>query len=134
MCNLVTPITKKRVTGYKIAVKKQNRYYSPIVGMIYRVGQIKVPKKQNLYLDGFSDNLLEPQALAYRKLMVGRTSVVVGIGFARELISYYRKRAPLIPLVMLRMVISKEIIKGTVYGEYPVCAGKEIVSMEEVKI
>ena len=45
MCNLEKKSKKRQVTGYKIAVKRNGKYYSPATGVEYRPGPVsQVPK------------------------------------------------------------------------------------------
>lgn len=103
------------VQGYKIAVLKDGKYYSPTTGVEYKVGPVEIPDKQiNSILDIVND-LLEEDSTAYSPTMVGRTCVMLNFNEAKE--KYEDWKRSFVgdgELVLLEMSLKE----GLMFGKY----------------
>lgn len=131
MCNLVEKVSFLEVCGYKVAVKRDDIYYSPTTGIEYKLGDVEIPKKQINVIDTIVNDLLEEDSPAYAPNMIGRTCIFINLENAKDQLehwaSYTSER-----LVLLKLTISKDIMMGK-YGTGFVFAGKRIESLDEVK-
>lgn len=130
MCQLSdTPLKRKQFTGYKVAVKKNGKYYSPAMGFEYKVGKVPKIRKQKRIGNYFNDCILNKSELSpFKENMVGRTSVFV-IKDCRK-IRILKKGIK--DNVILKITIKKDLLKGF-YDGCSVIAGKEITKITEIK-
>lgn len=131
MCDLKNKIEEKEVTGYKVVIEIDGKYYSPCTGVEYEVGLVKIPKVQKNYVSNvvFS-GLLEENHFAYSKNMIGRTCVFSRIIYAQKLQQYFLKNENG-KFKIIKMTLKNDLMSGT-YGGYTVYGGRYIVSMEEL--
>jgi len=62
MCNNLIPIKAEKVKGYKVVLEKNERQYSPAMGIRYHSGElVKIPKKQIRLIDAFNRGILDPK-------------------------------------------------------------------------
>lgn len=131
MCQLTTKVKlKKKVTGYKIAVKIKNEYFSLASGMKYKVGRIKPVIHPKTITNWFRDDVLD---VFFEPAMVGRTGVLVNLWHAEKEIGNTLDYCNGYEIVLLIMTISV----GLMHGEYdflPMIAGRNIISMEEIDV
>lgn len=133
MCNLISELEEKIVTVYKVAAKKDNKYYSPALGIEYKIGKVEIPTVQNRLCKAFTDNILDTHSGAYNTTMIGRTAGFKYLKDAKIKKSSweYYGVTPSYVLVILKIQLSQELLLGNYIGD-TVYAGKEIVSMKEI--
>ena len=131
MCRLIEKLDQRQFTGYKVAVKKGNKYYSPAMGCEYKVGEVeRVDHQRNLTTHFASDILLN----CYVPEMIGRTSVFKRMRSAvwlRNILS--RCLLDGASAVILKMTVTDYLMSGY-YGDPwdPVVAGRRIKKIVEV--
>lgn len=127
MCELKEEILKlESFTGYKVAVKMNDKYYSPAMGCVYRIGKIRPIKQQRRIGNYFKARLFLSN---FKPLLVGRTAVINNYDNAywmRESIQDTTNEK----VVILKMTIADELLEGRYEGML-VIAGKRILNMEE---
>jgi hypothetical protein len=136
MCNIVGKINKRsRATVYKVACKKDGKYYSPATGIEYKLGNVTIPESQIRLTYNFIDNILK--GWAFEPVMVGRTAGYIDKNDAfihkNELLGWYRDTT--FDIVVIKLVLST----GLYAGEYmvdktlsPVILGKKIQYIKEI--
>lgn len=76
MCKIIDKIDLKTFTGYKVALKINDKLYSPATMVEYKVGEVPKPKVDRVDLPtsdfGFSDTLLIDM---FRDNFYGKTAV-----------------------------------------------------------
>jgi len=133
MCILLNKLKQNQKTGYKLAIKDGNQYYSPATGTLIKIGVVKPVNKidkshGNTWLNG-----LDKSSAFYNNEMVGRTSIFINKEDAIKIIN----GAILKGLVLLKCVISTDLMDGYVtagWAKYLTIAGRNIKSFEEIKI
>lgn len=141
MCKLIKKTRRKSFTGYKIAFKKDGKYYSPATGIEYKIGDVPhCPRLKPLAvkLGIFDEDLLNSRYHLYEPGMQGKTSVLKYRAQAVKLQRACQKNSNVIGLFcLLIMTVSGEIWEGEFSFSYkdldrPIFAGTHIDSMEEV--
>jgi hypothetical protein len=142
MCNITGTTRRQSVTGYKVAAKRGNGYYSMVTGIKYEIGEVKVPKRQRVLLGGFIDTLLDPLDPAHVPQYAGMTGVFARLGDARSLraaiIEHHGYEYECCPYdcVILKMTLrasGKRRILAGAYHSSNVYVGPVIGSIEEIK-
>jgi len=137
MCTITGTCNLKEFTGYKVALKINGKYYSPVTGMEYTLGKIKPPKRirKNFIVEGWFVNVLQKKEHAHKKEMVGNTAVFINKKDAKN----FRKDLKFwglgfpgddINLVILKMTLQNIVFDG-MYGFDKVRIGSTIKSMKE---
>jgi hypothetical protein len=141
MCTFKEEVTDKtQFTGYKIAAKRDGKYYSIATGIEYKIGLVEVPKSQKKIITDWG-NILNPYNQFYLSNYIGMTAVFEDLCEAKtalkslhsnELLSGYE-------LVILKMTIQKTKTKNCYEGywnfNFPpstVYIGPKIRSMKEL--
>ena len=136
MCKLTKKLTSESYKGYKIAIKKGDKYFSPATGVEYRVGRVrKATTSLAIALFSFlcqEREILRKSGRFYDKNMIGRTGVFRKKTDAEELIRNWRLGSPCSVLVILRMKVGGELYGGSFAMTCPIVAGGYIDSMKEV--
>ena len=132
MCILSTEYTgQEQFTGYKIAVKRGNSYYSPATGMKYKIG--KVPKIRitrpagNGWIFGHGEELKDN--MNFKENFYGKTGIFRS---ERDVIRKHRNwhnRSR--PHVILKMTIKGNLFNGR-YDHNNIIAGDTIVKFKEI--
>ena len=139
MCELMTVSAKEKIEGYKVVAKKLKgkRYFSIAMGFKYPLdGHIPIVRKQRRICGDFSDNIISSLSMAYRKNMIGRTSIFLDVDeiLTKDNTITRWKRGGILngyKLAIVRVVVSGDIMEGY-YGSCKVAAGRSIHFMEEV--
>lgn len=131
MCDLKNRIEEKEVTGYKVVIEIDGKYYSLCTGVEYEVGLVKIPRVQKNYVpDVIINNLLKEGSIGYNENMIGRTcvfeSILYAIRLQQECIESRKGKFPII-----KMTLKNDLMSGTYDGD-TVYGGRYIVSMEEL--
>ena len=135
----LTRTSKSSITGYKIAVKLNDNYYSPATMMQYQVGEVEKPQPGDIYsYENLFQNITNNSNPNYDPNMVNRTSVF------EQLTDAQREQTKLKALleddlkdnlVILNMKISKtsgsHIYTGKIDGVSTIYTGNYISSFEE---
>ncbi len=145
MCDVTHKITdkstiRKGIVGYKVAIERDGKFYSPATLVEYKPGLVEQPKstvvpKEALSLD-FNAHFLNPTDVygGYRQLYkdLGLTMVFEKASDANIQLSY-RKRwdNSKVPLCVIRMHIRRNLHKA-IYGMLFGYVGSYIVSIEKL--
>lgn len=127
MCDLIYKCDEEEVTGYKVAVKIDDKYFSPATGLEYKVGPIPLQFKYQKHVADFV-NVLDENNECYNTNMTGRTCVFRDLESAKH---KQNKWYSFYELIILKMTISNDLLSGY-YSTSEVYGGKNIVSMEEL--
>lgn len=144
MCDLKKESDRKTTTVYKLVAVFKGNYYAPFSGMLIKKGLVenieeaklgKVPYFKKYENDGADDSF-------YNELAVGRTSGFAEKKVALKLHSIVNKDNEELPLTVLKMKLSTDLVEGTGDGltglnfidDTVVYAGKKIVSFEEIEV
>lgn len=136
MCNLTDVYPEKSFTGYKVAIKRDGKYYSPAMGVEYKEGEdVIIPEKQK-GLSFYVNDILNPEQPYYNDKMTGRTAVFLDEKTATS----YRDRMESelsdykdeVELCVIKITLSKELMSGYAIFAGEVVAGKHIDKIEEV--
>lgn len=145
MCELTENLKAKSRIGYKVAVKKGGKYYSPAMGHEYKTGDVPIITEQKEMGTGFFiDDILFRN---YKENMVGRSAAFVKKEDAKNLYFTIFKRiinqrnSFLLKLVILKVRLSKELMNGeykfnfkfNLIYHYSVIAGKHMKILKEVQ-
>ena len=142
MCTIYTKITnksliRKGLTGYKIAVKKDNRYYSPVTGIEYKIGEIEQPKLSD-DLSHFAKvfqfvNVLSKNEITYNPLMckLKLTGLIISINGAEREMYKLQQYSNTYNLILLKICIRRNLHTGQ-YHNHSLYLGSYIVSLEEI--
>lgn len=135
MCRLVNNLDFIMVNGFKVAVKENDKYYSPTTGIEYKRGfKVKVPEIQKNYVSKeIVDDLLEINSSSYKSNMVGRTCVFITKDNAMELFRSFKRSYPEINFVLLKMYLRNDLMIGDYSGGY-VFGGKYIANFYEESV
>lgn len=132
MCKLVEDFKDLNIlayTGYKVAIRIDGKYYSPVTGIEYKIGPVEIPEKIEMLCYDFVD-VLRKDYPAYQENMVGRTCVLTdydsALKFSKEIIVHNEGS-----VVILKMCVSKDLMVGY-YCNCLVVGGKEILFMREI--
>lgn len=130
MCTNIRESKKKSFIGYKVVIMKKGRYYSPAMGIEYKKGLVKIPKRQKILNEHYRRDILKG---CFVEGMVGRTAVFRYKRDARKVMCEMRgseleKNAS---TRLIKMKIKGEMCLGE-YGCYPVVLGKSIVFMRKL--
>jgi len=146
MCNFKEEITDKtQFTGYKVAIKRGGKYYSPITGIEYKPGLVK--PALNLRKVGFNfQNVTAKDNHCHISRYYGMTAIFKDFHRAeRQLAFELRTRRKIYScilkiergeIVMLKMTIQKTKTKNCWKGDYDyseVFIGPSIRSIKEIK-
>jgi len=132
MCTITGTCNLKEFTGYKVALKINGKYYSPVTGMEYTLGKIKPPKTiyKNYTVEGFAD-VLENTDPAHERRMIGNIAVFVyekdAEHFRKHLMFWHLTTKP---VIILKMTLQNVIFKGE-YLYRKVRIGSTIKSIKE---
>ena len=129
MCWLENKILEEeKFIGYKVAIKRNNEYYSPAMGNKYKVGQVETVMKQQRLSQYFIEDILME---SFSPGMVGRTSVFKYLNDAIEfenLMSVYDSQE----YVIIRLTLNNDLVEGK-YNASSIVAGRNILKIEEMK-
>ena len=133
MCKLAENFKELDISeyvGYKVAIKIDNKYYSPVTGIEYKVGPVEIPETSKPLCSGFVD-VLNKNSIAYEESMIGRTCVLTDYNSATKF--KYNTECFKYPgnLVILRFGVCKDLMIGF-YNNCLVVGGKEILFMREI--
>lgn len=128
MCSFDKEIKKKtQFTGYKVAVKRNGKYYSPITGIEYKPGLVKNPGILKDVDVGFEFvNVTNPYNPFYNEDYIGMTAVFSSKEAAKYLYDILCEPDRQIgelsegELVFLKMTVQKTETKNCWSGRYTV--------------
>ena len=138
MCEILNRTRKKVFTGFKVAHKIGNRYYSPVTGVEYKVGPVTPTTKiiRSKTSGHWSSHILDKDDSFFCKEMYGKTSVFKSLEDLANIIHVLSKKE-----VILKMTISGGIWKAKMvagcFSSIPFIktfAGTEILSMKETDL
>ena len=135
MCTLISKISPSKFIGYKVAIKINDKYYSPAMGFMYEVGKVPIIIEQKRLSHFFKENILEGSC-SYKYNMVGRTSILINKKDAIRLLEDIESKINLskpYSVVILKMEISDSLMCGN-YEGCDVVAGRKIESFKECYI
>jgi len=133
MCTITGTCNLKEFTGYKVALKINGKYYSPVTGMEYTLGKIKPPEtiRKNYTVEGFA-NVLQNTNPAHERRMVGNTAVFINKknakNFRKNLRFWYNDARS----VILKMTLQNIMFDG-IYEFDKVRIGSTIKSFKECR-
>lgn len=130
MCQLTIPYKKAKIfTGYKMVLKRNNRYYSPYTGLVYYPRKIPIMKKYRTNtIDGFlSKGVLNEVGRFYEKKMEGKTGVFITKSAAEN----FREQTDDTDCVLLKITIKGGLIRG-IFANSSIIAGEYIESVKEL--
>jgi len=120
MCNNLRQLDAMEVTGYKVVLEKNGRYYSPAMGIRYHDGElVKIPKKQSRLAKYFNKYILTDFSHGFRSDMVGRTSAFASFGSADTFVRIGIRPNEIregFNLVIRKVALSDSLMVGD-YGE-----------------
>jgi len=136
MCDLSKFSARETIRGFKIVARKLKgkRYFSVAMGFKYPLdGHIPVVKKQRRISSRFLTNIISELSSAYRKNMIGRTSIYTNLADLREDYSLVKRcdTEKGYEVVITRVEITRDIMLGS-YAGTRVAAGRHISFIEEV--
>ena len=141
MCEFKKEITDKtQFTGYKIAIKRNGKYYSPITGIEYKPGKVTPAKK--LKKVGFNFcNVTDPRNKHHIPSYEGMTAIFKDPEKNYLWFTFSARQNSLKPLekgtiVILKMTIQKTKTKNCWIGFYAndsVYIGPKIRSIKEIE-
>ena len=137
MCTLTHNSDKFSILGYKVAIKRDNKYFSAAMGFEYEYDKL-IPevKTQHRLCQHFNEGILDPLSNSYNPAMVGRTAVFKKFEDAVHLYADIKRgwTAPTHgkPVILLSSV-HEDLMEGH-YGENePVAAGRRIRFSYEIE-
>lgn len=133
MCYLSENLKEKKVIGYKVALKKDDKYFSPAMGFEYTVGPVPIVEKQIALTGNFSTRILE-EPITFETNMVGRTALFATIASARKFANTMLDYTPGKYIVCIITMKLEGGLMGGVYGSADVVAGRSILEIKEVAI
>jgi hypothetical protein len=136
MCNIIAKSLKQNIIGYKVALKINNKFYSPVTGIEYKIGNVEIPTKygeNNIKDDLYMNDVLNPNDFAHDPAYAGKTAI-----FEVEQDGLYKldewkgrlSQKLSNKLQLIRMALSGDLYTGD-YGLSSVYLGTAIDSIEE---
>lgn len=123
-------IAKKTYIGYKVViVDKYGHYYSPFTGIRYKAGPVQAKDIHSLkskYIAGLPIDKSES--------MSGYTGVLTNLTDARKIFNYLNEFNSSFKYKIITMKISTELKYGIMGICTPVIVGKQIISIESLKL
>ena len=132
MCEIYGKLKRKTATGYKIAVEKSGKFYSPFTGIRYDTGRVPVAETARKFaiflapkrrLDGWAH---------YNPKMAGKTGIITRLGDAKPVLQGFKDNYGHIlgsRFVLLKMKISGDLHAGN-YDFLDIIVGNTIESIE----
>ena len=136
MCSNLIPIKAEKVKGYKVVLEKNERQYSPAMGIRYHSGElVKIPKKQIRLIDAFNRGILDPKrGTGFEPKMIGRTSAFLdrkdAISQANALFWGVRENSRYRICVYL-VELSDDLMIGNYGTNEPVYAGRRMTFIQK---
>ena len=147
MCKVLLSCKYKQATGYKVAIKIGNQYFSPATGVEYKVGKVPIPdycvRLSSHFTYDFEGLNLSDEKLIYNRpsfysrRMVGKTAVFHKLTDTLKSQILYLANAvhrgaktTRCNVVILKMTITEELTHG-LYDSRPVILGKKIKAIKE---
>lgn len=142
MCEITQRLNDNEIpekTGYKVAIKLEDKYFSPATGVEYKVGLVEVGDRFKHFIKHqiYRSDILIPSSSAYKEEYVGQTAVFDDLARATALkikfAEYNEYYAPSLVqhIVILKMTLSNIKFKGT-YNDSSVWMGSVIKEIEEL--
>lgn len=141
MCKILNKTRRKSFTGFKVAHKIGNRYYSPATGVEYKVGPVTpatgIIQSRTSGGGNWSSHILNEDSSFFCKEMYGKTSVFKSLeDLANTIYELFKNE------VVLKMTISggiweTEMITTSLNrttGSVKMFAGTKILSMKESEL
>jgi hypothetical protein len=147
MCKVLKQTKRKKVTGYKVVIKKNKKYYSPMTGIEYITNKKVTPVKTLEDYNKYEHNRTNSDFLApfswllndgflrtlYQKSAEGKTAI---FKTKKDLHARYPDIDE--DLVIIKMTLSRNICEGyynggTTGSSVNVFMGEFIESIEEIK-
>jgi len=120
MCTVTSPYKEsKTFTGYKCVIKRNEKIYSPVTGLEYKVGPVPKIKKKGRYANRCYGHVMNPSSPAYDPNMVGKTGLFDSANIAIL-------RYGLTSTAVVKMTISGDLHNGVLNGT-PGCPPEEHV-------
>jgi len=138
MCNLLEYIAESRGerNGFKVAMKRGGKYYSPAMGTQYHSGEfVTIPKKQKKLTSKFNSSVLTSGTFGYRDNMIGRSAIFTDLLDAKynaQLIHDQKIRG--YKTVVLEATVSVDVMSGHYSVDEPVYAGKRLTLGKEIPV
>lgn len=140
MCTLTGQYEKEIIVGYKYALKKGRKYYSPATSVEYKIGDVPIPKMTKkmyepldssfiaflLINSGVYDNAFKSNYSGFTSVFLNKEDAISLLKDSEGIKSGYKA-------VILKMTLKGDLKNGN-YGIKDIVAGKEIVSFEEVVV
>jgi len=112
MCDLKRHL-KRPKKGYKVVVLKNDKKYSPAMGILYEDGkQVTIPKKQDRLTLLYRADILNPKAdHGFNKHMIGRTAVFKCLSDAKSM-SYDISWNDNTATAIFEAIVSTDVMSG----------------------
>lgn len=134
-----------KVNGYKLALKIDNKYFSSLTGIEYKINEkipvinyedLKKSKKSEIFnyrfwwTDRFE--ILSKDGIWFTKLMQGKTAIFKDLSDAVDALNTETNDCSEYKSVILKVVLGGEIYGGTMNYHIPIYAGERIEKMKEI--
>lgn len=132
MCQFSTESNKKSVSGYKVAIYNNGKFYSPVTGIEYSIGNIPIPKRYGKY--SIRDlihivNVLDKKECAHDSKYKGLTAVFKNKKDAIRLCDTWERNSGYkYSISVIKLKLSGKLYEGK-YGHDQVYLGSTIESI-----